>query len=195
MHPPEALLAVGAGPSSGPSEAVEKYAPALEAWQEKAEALGRPVYTVDDGPESSHLRSMIQRSIREGFLTETQDGQPASILMGKRLDWDLGRMHLGFSPFSHIVADSDFAMLFRFTPRGAMQTDVDVIWLVDGKAQDYDVEKMTWGWHTTTMQDKQITEDNQTGIMSSRYRPGRYSTQERALVTFQQWYLRHLADA
>lgn len=193
MHPPEALLAVGAGPSSGPSEAVTKYAPVLEAWEQKAAELGRPIYTIDDDAGSTHLRTLLQRTIREGYLTETQDGQPASSLMGKRTEWDQGRMHAGFSPFSHIVADSDFAMLFRFTPRGAMQTDVDVLWLVDGEARDYDLEKMTWGWHTTTMQDKQITEDNQTGILSSRYQPGRYSTQERALITFQQWYLRHHA--
>lgn len=190
MHPPEALLAVGAGPSSGPSEAVARYAPVLEAWKEKAEALGRPVYSIDDGPETSHLRSMIQRTIREGYLTETQDGQPASRLMGQRTDWDLGRMHVGFSPFSHLVADSDFAMLFRFTPRTSALTDVDVIWLVDGRAEDYDVERMTWAWHTTTLQDKQITEDNHAGILSSRYQPGRYSLQERSLVTFQSWYLR-----
>jgi phenylpropionate dioxygenase-like ring-hydroxylating dioxygenase large terminal subunit len=195
MHPPEALLAVGAGPSSGPSEAVEKYAPVLEAWKEQAEALGRPVYTIDEGPETSHMRMMIQRSIREGFLTETQDGQPAACLMGKRKDWDMGRMHITFSPFSHVVADADFAMLFRFTPRSAMETDVDVIWFIDGKAEEVDVEKMTWGWHSTTLQDKAITEANQQGILSRRYQPGRYSTQERGLITFQQWYLRHLADA
>lgn len=194
MHPPEALLAVGAGPSSGPSEAVERYAPVLEAWKEQAEALGRPVYTIDEGPETSHMRMMIQRTIREGFLTETQDGQPAAPLMGRRQDWDMGRMHITFSPFSHIVAGADFAMIFRFTPRSAMATDVDVIWLVDGKAETVDVEKMTWGWHSTTLQDKTITEANQQGILSRRYQPGRYSTQERGLITFQQWYLRHLAD-
>lgn len=195
MHPPEALLAVGAGPSSGPSEAVAKYAPALEAWEKQAKSLGRPVYTIDDDAGSSHLRTLLQRSIRDGYLTETQDGQPAASLMGKRQDWDLGRMHAGFSPFSHIVADSDFAMLFRFTPRSSMQTDVDVIWLVDGAARDYDLDKMTWAWNTTTLQDKQITEDNQAGVLSSRYLPGRYSTQERALVTFQKWYLGHLEHA
>lgn len=195
MHPADALLAVGAGPSSGPDEAMARYAPVLEAWKARAEALGRPVYTIDEGPETSHMRMMIQRTIREGFLTETQDGQPASCLMGKRKDWDMGRAHITFSPFSHIVADADFAMLFRFTPRAAMETDVDVIWLVDGKAEDVDVEKMIWGWHATTLQDKAITEANQQGILSRRYRPGRYSTQERGLITFQKWYLRHLADA
>lgn len=195
MHPPDALLAVGAGPSSGPSAAIAKYAPVLRAWEERASELGRPIYGIDDDASSSHLRTLLQRSIREGYLTETADGRPASTLMGQRKDWDMGRMHAGFSPFSHIVADSDFAMLFRFTPRSAMQTDVDVLWLVDGRAEDYDLEKMTWGWHTTTMQDKQITEDNQTGVLSSRYQPGRYSTQERALVTLQQWYLRHHAQS
>ncbi len=189
MHPPEALLAVGAGPSSGPNDAVEKYAPVLAAWEKYAAALGRPIGNIDDGPESTHLRLLMQRTIREGYQTETPDGTPASCLMGKRSDWDLGRMHLSFGPTSHVVADSDFAMLFLFTPRGPMMTDVDIIWLVDGKAENYDVEKMTWGWDRTTLQDKKITEDNQAGIMSRHYTPGRYSDQERGVVTFQKWYL------
>ena len=191
MHPADALVAVGAGPSSGPNEAMESYGPVLAAWQEKAAAMGRPIYNVDDGPESSHLRLLMQRTMREGYWTETPDGTPASSLMGKRQDWDFGRMHLAFSPISHIVADNDFAMLFRFTPRTPMMTDVDILWLVDGKAENYDVEKMIWGWDRTTLQDKTITEDNQTGILSHRYQPGRYSTQERGLETFQAWYLRH----
>jgi len=64
MHPPEALIAFGAGPSSGPAEAVEKYLPALKAWEARAASLGRPIGSVDDGPESSHLRLLLQRTIR-----------------------------------------------------------------------------------------------------------------------------------
>ena len=30
-------------------------------------------------------------------------------------------MHLSFSPFSQIVADDHFAILFQFTPRGALE--------------------------------------------------------------------------
>ncbi len=189
MHPPEALIAVGAGPSSGPSDAVEKYQPVLDAWEKRAAALGRPIGNIDDAPDSSHLRLVMQRTVREGYTSETQDGTAASCLMGKRSDWDGGRMHLAFSPFSHVVAGNDFAILFQFTPRSAMQTDVDISWIVDGKAVDPDVEKMRWAWHATTVQDKQITEDNQAGIMSKRYMPGRYSEQERGVVNFQKWYL------
>ena len=78
MHPPEALIAFGAGPSSGPADAVEKYLPALKAWEARAATLGRPIGTVDDGPESTHLRLLLQRTIREGYESETQDGRPAA---------------------------------------------------------------------------------------------------------------------
>ena len=189
MHPPEALLAVGAGPSSGPSEAVEAYAPVLAAWEKRAAALGRPMGNIDDGPETSHLRLVMQRTIREGYTSETADGAPASSLMGKRVDWDYGRMHLSFGPMSHVVAGNDFAILLHFIPRGAMQTDVDLVWLVDGKAETFDVEKMVWAWDRTTLQDRKIIEDTQAGTLSKRYQPGRYSHQERGVATFQTWYL------
>jgi phenylpropionate dioxygenase-like ring-hydroxylating dioxygenase large terminal subunit len=189
MHPPEALIAFGAGPSSGPAEAVEKYLPALKAWEARAASLGRPIGTVDDGPESSHLRLLLQRTIREGYDSETEDGRPASSLMGKRRGFDQGRMYLSFSPFSHLVATNDFAVLFLFTPRGTLNTDVDLYWLVDGNAPAVDVPRMIWGWDETTKQDKVITENNQAGILSTRYQPGRYSEHERRVVTFQRWYL------
>jgi Rieske 2Fe-2S family protein len=189
MHPPQALVAFGAGPSSGPADAVDEYLPTLRAWEERAGALGRPIGTVDDGPESSHLRLLLQRTIREGYESETQDGRPASSLMGKRVAFDQGRMYLSFSPFTQLVATNDFAVLFRFTPRSTLKTDVDLFWLVDAKATDVDVEKMIWGWDRTTKQDKVITENNQAGILSTRYGPGRYSEHERRVVTFQHWYL------
>jgi phenylpropionate dioxygenase-like ring-hydroxylating dioxygenase large terminal subunit len=188
MHPPEALIAFGAGPSSGPPEAVEKYLPALKAWEERAATLGRPIGSVDDGPESSHLRLVLQRTLREGYDSETQDGRPVSSLMGKRLGFDQGRMYLSFSPFTHLVATNDFAVLFQFTPRSTTQTDVDLHWLVDAKATSVDVERMIWGWDETTKQDKVITENNQAGIASKRYQPGRYSDHEKRVLTFQEWY-------
>ena len=191
MHPPQALVAFGAGPSSGPPEAVDQYLPTLKAWEERAASLGRPIGTVDDGPDSSHLRLLLQRTIREGYDSETQDGRPAASLMGKRVAFDQGRMYLSFSPFTQLVATNDFAVLFRFTPRTTLETDVDLFWLVDGEASEVDVEKMIWGWDQTTKQDKVITENNQAGILSTRYRPGRYSEHERRVMTFQRWYLRH----
>jgi Rieske 2Fe-2S family protein len=191
MHAADSIVAVGAGPSSGPADAIANYAPKLKAWEDSAAALGRPVGTIDDEPESSHLRLLMQRMNKPGWAAETQDGTAPAPLMGKRSQPDGGRMHLSFSPFSQIVADDHFVILFQFTPRGALETDVEMIWLVDGRASEaeVDIEKMIWGYHATTTQDKVITENNQAGIMSSRYRPGRYSDQEGSVIKFQQWYL------
>jgi phenylpropionate dioxygenase-like ring-hydroxylating dioxygenase large terminal subunit len=191
MHAAETLVAVGAGPSSGPAGAIADFTPKLRAWEERAAALGRPVGSIDETPDSSHLRLLMQRMNKEGWSSETQDGTAPAPLMGNRTAPDGGRMHLSFSPFSQIVADDHFAILFQFTPRGALETDVEMIWLVKGDATEdqVDIDKMTWGYHATTTQDKVITENNQAGIMSSRYRPGRYSDQEGSVMKFQKWYL------
>ncbi len=197
MHAAESLVAVGAGPSSGPAGAVASFMPKVATWEARAAALGRPVGTIDEPPESSHLRLLMQRMNKDGAAAETQDGSAPAPLMGKRTQPDGGRMHLSFSPFSQIVADDHFAILFLFTPRGALQSDVEMIWLVDGRASEaeVDIDKMIWGYHATTTQDKKITEDNQAGIMSRRYRPGRYSDQEGSVVKFQQWYLAQVGVA
>ena len=196
MHAPETLVAVGAGPSSGPADAINSVMPKVQAWEASAAALGRPIGAIDEPPTSSHLRLLMQRMNKQGWSAETQDGTAPAPLMGKRSKPDGGRMHLSFSPFSQIVADDHFVILFQFTPRGALETDVEMIWLVDGRASEaeVDVDKMIWGYHATTTQDKIITENNQAGIMSSRYRPGRYSDQEGSVVKFQQWYLRHFGQ-
>jgi Rieske 2Fe-2S family protein len=191
MHAAESIVAVGAGPSSGPADAIASFTPKLQAWEARAAAQGRPIGNIDEPPGSSHLRLMMQRMNKDGWSSETQDGTAPAPLMGKRTAPDGGRMHLSFSPFTQIVADDHFAILFQFTPRSALKTDVEMIWLVDGRASEaeVDIPKMTWGYHATTKQDKVITEDNQAGIMSSRYRPGRYSDQEGSVIKFQKWYL------
>jgi len=193
-HPRDALIAIGAGPNSGPTDAVERFAPVLEEWEKQAAKLGRPMGTIDDGEQSVHMKSYQQRPHRSDIKSETQDGQPVACLMGKRTDFDYGRMHLSFSPFNQIIACNDFAALIVFTPRSAMRTDVDISWLVDGRADadNIDVDRLIWMWDVTTRQDKIIIENNQRGILSSRYQPGCLSNQERRVDTFNKWYLNQL---
>jgi Rieske 2Fe-2S family protein len=193
-HLHDALIAIGAGPGSGPTEAAERFAPVLKEWEESAARMGRPVGQVDDDEHSSHMKFYQQRPHRGDIKSETEDGQPVACLMGKRIELDYGRMHMSFSPFNQIIACNDFAALIVFTPRSAMHTDVDITWLVDGRADQVDVERMIWMWDVTTKQDKVITENNQLGILSDRYRPGQLSTLERRVDTFNKWYLNQLAE-
>ena len=51
---------------------------------------------------------------------------------------------------------------------------------------------MLWFWDVTTKQDAKITEDNQAGVLSSRYRPGPYSEIEATTDRILRWYLRRI---
>ena len=192
-HPRDALIAIGAGPSSGPADEVERFTPVLQDWERYAATLGRPIGSVDDDAGSSHMKFLLQRPHRDDIQSETEDGQPVACLMGERREFDRGRMHMSFSPFNHIIANNDFAALIIFAPRSAMSCDVEIIWLVDECAENVDVERMKWMWDVTTIQDKVITENNQRGILSSRYRPGCLSEQEQRVKTFNHWYANQLS--
>lgn len=191
VHPPLAILAMGAGPNSGPPEAMEKYAPIQEAWEQRARELGHPVENTFGGNEHGQEWAVLRMPIQEGFLSETMDGKPASTLMGKFKEYDGGTTYFSFNSLSALICANDFCVLVQFIPRSVFQTDVFFTWLVDGSAQegrDYDVEHMTEMWHATTEQDKTITTNNQLGVLSSRYIPGPYSEHEKLTASFINWY-------
>ena len=194
VHPNDQLLALGAGPGSGPVEAMEKYQPILDEWTAKTLALGHPVPEFERDEYSLDMAQLSRVPINDrNFASETRDGKPAcNKLMGKFRQYDNGETALVFNPVSYILAFNDFALMVRFTPRDAVNTDVQFSWLVHKDAEagkDYDPENLAWVWDVTTLQDKKITEDNNAGIRSGRYRPGPYSLQEKRVAAFVRWYL------
>jgi len=75
---------------------------------------------------------------------------------------------------------------------------MEILWLVHEDAvegEDYDVERLTWLWHVTSLEDKKIVEWNQAGVGSQFFEPGPYSTREPFPARFVDWYLRELARA
>ena len=73
------------------------------------------------------------------------------------------------------------------------------MWLVDKDAKegkDYDIDEIIWMWGVTTRADKTIIENNQKGVLSSKYTPGPLSLMEIGGVDkFQNWYLKHLKNS
>ncbi len=182
------LLAAGAGMGSGPESACRQYEAEVKAWRIQAEAAGHPCM---EG-EFDNGAGMVRMPIKEGFLTESQDGRPVSSLMGKFKKYDGGVTYIAFNYLNYLIASNDHAVLVRFTPISELLTDVEATWLVDGNAQegdDYEPERVSWLWDVTLRQDADITENNQAGILSSRYRPGPYSEQETMNQHFVRWYL------
>lgn len=85
----------------------------------------------------------------------------------------------GITSFIHFpliwyVVSNDHALLTRFTPVSPLETELELTWLVRDDAvegRDYDPETVCWLWRVTAEQDKTICENNQRGILSSRYQP------------------------
>lgn len=190
VHPREQRLAVGAGEGSGPADAAARYEPIREEWRRNAKALGNPVGS-DHGAAPSWSWGWGRSPVGRGFLSETLDGKPASSLMGEFQAFDGGMSYFAMNALNTVIATNDFAVLVQFVPRAADATDVTFTWLVDAEARagvDYDVERLTALWDVTTKQDKRIVENNQAGILSTRYQPGPYSAQEASVVSFLRWY-------
>jgi phenylpropionate dioxygenase-like ring-hydroxylating dioxygenase large terminal subunit len=77
------------------------------------------------------------------------------------------------------------------------RTEMEILWLVDEAAvegTDYDVERLTWLWKTTSAEDKKIVEMNQAGVNSRFFEPGPYSMQEPFADRFVSWYLQELSS-
>ena len=129
----------------------------------------------------------------DGYLTGSEDGQPVAPLMGNIKDYDGGAGDFQMGPLSFMLNYPDHCVLYRFIPRGLTSTDMEVVWFVNGDAQegvDYDRDKVTWLWHNTTLEDEFIISRNSEGVNSRFFEPGPYHPEfEATLQEFINWYL------
>ena len=129
----------------------------------------------------------------EGSVTGSENGNPLAPLMGDFEDYCAGFFtYVEVGPASFFLAYPDHGLVYHFLPRSAQQTDMEILWLVDAKAEkdvDYGLEELSWLWDVTSVADKRIIEDNQAGVNSRFYVPGPYGPMERLTREFASWYL------
>lgn len=168
-------------------------------WEEKAKALGTYVPPFQDEVDSAFFQTGLRWEIGHDHVSGSDDGQPVAPLMGgfRETGYDGGHTYCLFGPLFTIGTYPDHVLLYRFLPRSALETDTEVIWLVRSDAEegvDYDFNRLTHLWTTTFSEDKKICEDNQKGIMSGAYQPGRYSLLEARTSQFADWYIHNLVS-
>ena len=86
-------------------------------------------------------------------------------------------------------------LAYRFLPISIDECVCDLFWFVRNDAiegKDYNLEKLTWLWHVTILDDEKIIHDNQKGVDSRYYRPGKLSAMEQFPQNFLNWYLQAL---
>ena len=135
-------------------------------------------------------------ALYEGYETGSQDGKPVAPLMGTMQGYDGGAGDFQFGPLCFMLSYPDHCVLYRFTPRTLTATDMEVVWFVNGSAEeitDYDRDALTWLWHQTTLEDEHIILRNSEGVNSHFFEPGPYHPQFEALcMQFANWYLNAL---
>ena len=127
------------------------------------------------------------------YVTGSLDGKPVAPLLPNVKEWS-GRGKIANSGWmtSNLQCYDDHIAAVRFTPRGVMSTDAEIIWLVNAEAKegkDYQVNRLTALWDTTMYEDKWIVENNHLGILSGRYRAGSYATTETGPSRLVKWYM------
>ena len=131
-----------------------------------------------------------------GYVSESMDGKQVAPLMGDYTDPDVGTMRIRSLPNFWIHASSDHSVAVRLTPNGLSHTDIRMIWLVDGKAEegrDYSLDKLLPIWQLTAEQDWGICTNQQRGVSSHAYTPGPLSTfKEYNLDRFLRWYIQEM---
>ena len=159
-------------------------------WETSTQQLGHAVGRVELSDRGLHQGGRVP--IRPGYQTQSRDGQPIAPLLGQLQQYDGGITSFMHFPLIWYVVSNDHALLTRFTPVSPLETELELTWLVHEDAvegRDYEIDKVCWLWKTTAEQDRTICENNQRGILSSRYQPGPYTTAESSVDDFVKWYL------
>ena len=173
-----------------------------DAARQRSEALGIRIADVDRyglkarrGQEST---AVLRSALFAGHATASRDGLPIAPLMGGFPAYDGCSTYFDIGPLSDFLAYPDHGLIYRFIPRTVDRTEMEVLWLVDAGAlegRDYLLERLTWLWQVTSVEDKQIIERNQAGVNSHFYEPGPYSLQEEYAGRFVEWYLAEIGAA
>ncbi len=184
-------------------ETSEKTEPLNRAMLARAEqitgvtGIGEQLYMVYEQALSfggcvSHMRYALY----DGYETGSEDGKALAPLMGSMQGYDGGAGDFQLGPVTFMLNYPDHCVLYRFIPKGLKKTEMKVVWFVQGDAQeevDYNLERLTWLWHETTLEDEYIVKRNSAGVNSMFYTPGPYHPEyEELCMKFVSWYLKCL---
>ncbi len=113
-------------------------------------------------------------------------------LLGDLTGYVGGATDVAIGGLNHFLAYCDHVVGYRFLPTGLQSTNIQAVWMVRADAEegkDYDLEKLKWLWHVTTLDDARIITHNQEGVNSFHCTPGPLAEMEVAVGMFHEMYL------
>ena len=107
----------------------------------------------NDAPDFGACSYHSRYALYEGFESGSKEGKPVAPLMGNMKGYDGGAGDFQMGPLAFMLNYPDHCVLYRFIPRSITETYMELVWYVNGDAQegvDYDKEDLTWLWHFTS---------------------------------------------
>ena len=165
--------------------------PVIVKHWDACEAIGLPsrFEISDDGQYRATRMPLLRNAISYTMSGKAAVRRPLSDNVSEP---NIGTMLLFHYPstWNHVL--SDHAVSFRVLPVGPKQTQLTTKWLVHKDAVegvDYTIDELTRVWRATNDQDRRIVEENQIGVSSPAFEPGRYSPpHEGGVIQFVEWY-------
>jgi len=145
-------------------------------------------------PDGQETVRVMHSPMADGTQSGSRTGASLAPLMG-RAAYDGGCVFAELGFLSAFLAYPDYGVIYRFLPTSVLETEMEVLWIVDAGAQegrDYDPEALCWLWDITSLADKQIIERNQLGVLSRAYRPGPFSKMEPATRQYVERYVNEI---
>ena len=132
-----------------------------------------------------------------GCVSGSFNGNAVAQLLGNIAEYDGGASEFMLGPVNFFLLYDDHIIVYRFLPKSIDQCCCEIYWLVHEDAvegEHYDLDTLTWLWDVTTKADKKIIMNNQLGVNSQFYQPGKLSKMEVFEQTFLDWYVETLAN-
>jgi Rieske 2Fe-2S family protein len=127
-----------------------------------------------------------------GAVSQTMDGKVACIkLLGPFTEPNTSSLSVWTQPNSWHHFCCDHIVTFALTPIAPDKTLLRTSWLVREDAVegvDYDADHLTAVWRATNRQDGYLASLNHRGIADDGYRQGPYSTEEKLIENFKDFY-------
>lgn len=126
-------------------------------------------------------------------VSQTLDGKPASTMpIWTVPETSSSSLSIWTQPNSWHHFCCDHAVSFSVKPLGPSKTLVRTSWLVHEDAEEgvhYDVQNLKAVWMATNRQDGALSELNHAGIATDGYSQGFYSTEEKLVEKFKNFYV------
>ena len=137
--------------------------------------------------------------LNPGFESGSLDGKKLAPLLPRLKEWAhiTDRVDTYWST-GYWRAYDDYVAVARFTPRGPVSTDAEIVWLVHPDAvegKDYDPDDLMALWDITIREDAWLVENNHVGVESGGYRAGHYAPSEGWPKDFITWYMNEVVKA